>query len=54
MKAFEVPSMVVVRFDKKDIVTASSCWCDSCTVCPDGKNDCRCYDFSGYYNPSNE
>ena len=55
MKKFVVPTMEVVYFGRKVIVTASTpCWCDSCTVCPDGKNDCSCYDFAGYYNPTNE
>lgn len=55
MKAFTVPMMEVIRFERKDIVTASlPCWCDACTVCPDGKNDCACYDFAGTYSVTNE
>lgn len=54
MKAFEIPVLKVVHFEQADIVTTSSCWCDACTVCPDGKNDCSCYDFAGSYNPTNE
>jgi len=54
MKAFTVPAMEVVRFEQKDIVTASACVCDECTVCPTGKNDCSCFDFAGIYNPTNE
>ena len=54
MKKFEVPTLEVVRFNQKDILTTSSCWCDACTVCPEGKNDCMCFDFSGRYDPTNE
>ena len=52
MKMFQVPEVELVRFDQKDVIATSSLCpgCDTCTICPEGKNDCRCYDFSGTYN----
>ena len=54
MKTFKAPVVQIIRFDRMDIITASQCACDACTVCPEGKNDCRCYDFSGLYDTTNE
>lgn len=54
MKAFERPKFDVVFFQQDNIITASDCGCVSCTVCPDGKNDCSCYDLMGYYSDKNE
>ena len=50
MKTFQEPEVEIIRFDQKDIIATSSCVCDACTVCPEGKNDCRCYDFGGGYS----
>lgn len=54
MKAFETPDLEIIRFGQESIVATSPCWCNACRVCPDGKNDCECYDFAGKYDPTNE
>lgn len=52
MKAFKVPQVEIILFEQRDIITTSKC--DDCGVCPAGKNDCRCYDFTHSYSPTNE
>ena len=49
MKKFVAPEAEVVHFVKKDVIATSGCVCVECTVCPPGKNDCGCYDFSHSY-----
>ncbi len=47
MKTFENPVVEVVRFESRDIITASyTCRCVDCTVCPEGKDNCPCVDFN--------
>ncbi len=48
MKQFEMPKVEIVYFKQVDIITLS-CTCVDCSVCPEGKDDCRCYDFAGSY-----
>ena len=54
MKAFKAPLVQVLHFDGMDIITSSTCGCVDCSVCPPGKNDCHCYDFSNSYDSTNE
>lgn len=49
MKTFKVPEVEVVYFGHSDLIVTSSCLCDSCEVCPEGSNDCRCWDFAHSY-----
>ena len=54
MKAFKVPVAEIICLDHKDVISTSDCRCVDCTVCPTGKNDCACYDFTHSYSPTNE
>ena len=36
MKKFEIPMVEIVYFDKKDVITTSSCDCVECPICPEG------------------
>lgn len=55
MKAFKEPEMDIVYFTEKDVIVASNpCGCVDCGVCPPGKNDCACYDWTHSYSPKNE
>lgn len=47
MKVFNAPKAEIVIFGKDDVIATSTCTCVDCTVCPDGKNDCTCYDIPG-------
>lgn len=50
MKAFKVPEMEIVYFSERDVIVASTpCVCVDCNICPPGKNDCGCYDFTHTY-----
>ena len=46
MKKFEIPEAKVVRFDQKDIIVTSGCYCVDCPDgCPEGSDNCQCVDF---------
>jgi hypothetical protein len=48
MKTFKVPEVEVVYFGQKDVIaTSSACVCVDCQECPEGKDNCRCYDIPG-------
>lgn len=46
MKEFLVPEVEVIRFAQKDVIATSVCTCVDCQVCPEGKDNCQCVDFS--------
>ena len=41
MKAFVIPKMEIVHFSGIDVIMTSDC---NCPECPEGKDDCPCYD----------
>lgn len=44
MKKFEVPEIEFIFFNNRSVIATSTCGCDNCTICPDGKNNCPCVD----------
>lgn len=41
MRTFTTPKMEIVHFSGTDVIMTSAC---NCPECPEGKDDCECYD----------
>lgn len=48
MNKFEIPELEIVYLGKNNVVaTSQTCICVDCKECPEGKDNCPCYDFPG-------